>query len=676
MKLLPIALLVVLFCPAAGQPSLRDILRAQDLRDVALLTVFLRDSDSTVRMHAAFAAGSVQDTASIASLIRLLTDPSASVRAAAAFALGQVNYTIDSVRRGEVSNVLLTRSALEHDRAVVRRLVEALGKVGDRESLRQLVRLRAGWKEHPLAGEVALSIGRYGYRGIAGASAVEFSVRVLDGVDSAEAWKGAYALMRVGEGSLLSPYTTRIVGAVHHSDARVRMHIATVLGKLQDATAAIPPLVAVIQRDADWRVRVNAIKALSRFDPNVYDEVVGTVLQATDDLHEHVSLTALVAVGSLNLRREELRDRVLSVLKGIIEAPSTSSGRKREAVLALARSGRSEVFSYLKKLHGEGMVVRDVYVEALGQVGAGQALDELLGYAQTPDPRLQRTVLESVVACIKLAGDTSLAVAGRSVLTEALGSTDMAVLTTAAHGLADSMFAAPDAVKPLERVLQRLRSPEDVEPMVEIIRTLGALRATEAIATLRTAMNDSDRTVALEAAAVLEQLTGRPHKQFVAAHTVPRYTDFDWEFLDWVREHRVVGVKTNKGSFTFVMLPDEAPFTCMNFARLIRKRMFDGLTFHRVVPNFVIQGGDPRGDGWGGPGYAIRSEFGFAHYWRGSVGVASAGKDTEGCQFFVTHSELPHLDGRYTLFGTVVSGMDVVDAIQVGDRIESITVIE
>jgi cyclophilin family peptidyl-prolyl cis-trans isomerase len=116
-------------------------------------------------------------------------------------------------------------------------------------------------------------------------------------------------------------------------------------------------------------------------------------------------------------------------------------------------------------------------------------------------------------------------------------------------------------------------------------------------------------------------------------------------------------------------LPDESPFTCINFATLIRNGFFDGLSFHRVVPNFVIQGGDPRGDGWGGPGYSIRSEFGSEHYDEGTVGVASSGKDTEGCQWFVTHSKTPHLDGRYTIFGNIVSGMEVVNKIQVGDKI-------
>jgi cyclophilin family peptidyl-prolyl cis-trans isomerase len=99
------------------------------------------------------------------------------------------------------------------------------------------------------------------------------------------------------------------------------------------------------------------------------------------------------------------------------------------------------------------------------------------------------------------------------------------------------------------------------------------------------------------------------------------------------------------------------------------------VVFHRVVPNFVIQGGDPRGDGWGGPGYTIRSEFSPIPFDAGVIGMASAGKDTEGSQWFVTHSPQPHLDGRYTVFGRVTGGLDVVHKIQVDDRIFDITLI-
>ncbi len=135
-------------------------------------------------------------------------------------------------------------------------------------------------------------------------------------------------------------------------------------------------------------------------------------------------------------------------------------------------------------------------------------------------------------------------------------------------------------------------------------------------------------------------------------------------------------VSTTKGSFTIQLLPDEAPLTVDNFIRLANRNYFNGITVHRVVPNFVIQDGDPRGDGNGGPGYQIRCEINQTPYGRGAVGMALSGKDTGGSQWFVTHAPQPHLDGGYTVFGTVIAGMDVVDAIVRGDVIQSIVINE
>jgi cyclophilin family peptidyl-prolyl cis-trans isomerase len=128
-----------------------------------------------------------------------------------------------------------------------------------------------------------------------------------------------------------------------------------------------------------------------------------------------------------------------------------------------------------------------------------------------------------------------------------------------------------------------------------------------------------------------------------------------------------VRLTTERGSFVIALDGRNAPNTCAMFLDLVEKGFYDGQDFHRVVPDFVAQGGDPRGDGWGGPGYTIRSEWSRLRYTRGAVGIAHDGKDTGGCQFFITLSEQPHLNGRYTIFGHVTEGMDVVDALDQGD---------
>jgi cyclophilin family peptidyl-prolyl cis-trans isomerase len=135
-----------------------------------------------------------------------------------------------------------------------------------------------------------------------------------------------------------------------------------------------------------------------------------------------------------------------------------------------------------------------------------------------------------------------------------------------------------------------------------------------------------------------------------------------------------VYIDTDKGTIEIEMAVIDAPLTTDNFMDLARRGFFDGVAFHRVVPNFVIQAGDPRGDGEGGPGYTIRDEISPRPYLRGVVGMALDWRDTGGSQFFITHSPHPHLDGQYTAFGHVVSGMDVVDRIEIGDVIRQVRV--
>ena len=133
-------------------------------------------------------------------------------------------------------------------------------------------------------------------------------------------------------------------------------------------------------------------------------------------------------------------------------------------------------------------------------------------------------------------------------------------------------------------------------------------------------------------------------------------------------------VQTSRGEIRIELAVLDAPRTVANFLALVRRGFFTGLVWHRVVPDFVVQTGDPRGDGEGGPGYTIRDELNERPYLRGAVGMALDWKDTGGSQFFITHSPQPHLDARYTVFGTVVAGMDVVDQLLPWDTIQSVRV--
>jgi peptidyl-prolyl cis-trans isomerase B (cyclophilin B) len=137
-------------------------------------------------------------------------------------------------------------------------------------------------------------------------------------------------------------------------------------------------------------------------------------------------------------------------------------------------------------------------------------------------------------------------------------------------------------------------------------------------------------------------------------------------------------LETTAGNIELELYPEHAPMTVNNFIFLAQQSFYDGVVFHRVIPNFVIQGGDPTGTGRGGPGYQFKDELknNPLKHERGVISMANAGPNTNGSQFFLTHSPQPHLDGKHTVFGKVVKGIEVVDAIHQGDKIERVVISE
>src|SRR5262249_5286971 len=197
---------------------------------------------------------------------------------------------------------------------------------------------------------------------------------------------------------------------------------------------------------------------------------------------------------------------------------------------------------------------------------------------------------------------------------------------------------------------------------------------------LNSALADKDWAVRVRAAEIIKQLDpSRPPAEIEAAirpaPTTVAAGGYSAPRLVAPTVSTQAFVDTDRGLIQIELAMNEAPLTVENFVTLARKGYFNGLSFHRVVPDFVIQDGDPRGDGEGGPGYTIRDELNQLPYLRGTVGMAlDPWRDTGGSQYFITHSPQPHLDARYTVFGRVVAGMDVVDKIQQWDVIRSVKI--
>ena len=201
-------------------------------------------------------------------------------------------------------------------------------------------------------------------------------------------------------------------------------------------------------------------------------------------------------------------------------------------------------------------------------------------------------------------------------------------------------------------------------------------KAAEAVPTLTEALADKDWAVRLRAATLLKGLDPTTD---AAARIRPVPTGRASEFYNATRltappVSTQFYIDTDKGSIHLELAVLDAPLTVETFVGLARRGFFDGLVFHRVVPDFVVQGGDPRSDGEGGPGFTIRDELNQRPYVRGTLGMALDWADTGGSQFFITQAPQPHLDARYTVFGRVLEGMDVVDRLVVGDVIRRVRI--
>jgi peptidyl-prolyl cis-trans isomerase B (cyclophilin B) len=213
----------------------------------------------------------------------------------------------------------------------------------------------------------------------------------------------------------------------------------------------------------------------------------------------------------------------------------------------------------------------------------------------------------------------------------------------------------------------------DVDLHIEVLGALKKMRAAEGEELALEALGDPDKRVRTSAKELLESIGAavpeiKTDREFYEERFAPKKkTDLSPPF-----GAATARLKTSRGEIEIELFGDDATQTAAIFIQLARSGFYKGLTFHRVVPNFVAQGGCPRGDGWGDPGYAIRAEINRHKYTRGAVGIADSGKDTGGSQFFITHSAQPHLDGRYTIFGRVTKGMDVVDKLDQGDTFDAV----
>ena len=657
------------------------ILRIKDRRTVhdGQLLKLLSDEDAAVRREATLAFGSIQDTTVLGLLTNALTDRDPSVQYAGAFALGQTGTQLSKAGREQLEYDLIWKRL--HQTSAADRLIEEIGKFGTETGLNDLM-VRIGNvfpRQHTDA--LIMCIARFGIRGITSVEAVRYLIQFTRPAD-ATPWQVAYALQRIGSREEIRLEIDHLIGLQKHRDPLVRMYLATLLGRYAKEKGVSDVLMRLAEFDGNWRVRVNALKSLSSVDLRGRESELWTFKRAFYSDNPYIRLTALASFANTGLNMSDtsrMTTDIFEALKHIARNESNDFAwqEQAEARLTLAKLGKANAFPFLQLTRGPYRHLQARNLVALGNTGSAKALPILSSYSDDDDPMIARSALEGLQTLSdENRTDSAIIEATYTASLKALNTRDVAVRTTAASILGDSLFRRAASVPPLLNTLSSLHFPDDVETMQEIIATLGKLKDSRAVIPLTEFLKKPDQSVARAARNALQEITGNDYSPRFPQSFEPLYTDFDFSYLRSLSDTVQVRIETIRGDVIAELYPRIAPFTVMSFLKLAERGYYRGLTFHRVVPNFVIQGGDPHGDGWGGPGYSIRSEFSPLRYDTGVLGMASAGKDTEGSQFFITQSPQPHLDGRYTIFGRVIGGMDVVDRIQVDDRLFNISHIQ
>ena len=634
------------------RPALQTVVAAQIDRDGEALRDRLNADDAGVRARAAFALASVQDTSAIPGLLSLLRESIPFVQIDAALALGQMPPA-------SVPDAPLLRTlGFTRDAQVQRRLIEALGKTGTDSSLRRLVRLRP-----PQAAELALAVARYGMRGVTDSTATRWLLERLRADDPWTRRNAAYALGRVEALAAGRADTIRAVLNDTAPDDPAAMHLLRALGTAGDAADA-PRLADWLRTAPDWRTRVEAARGLSALSPA--DESRSALVAALNDGHPLVARTAAETLAGLDWSP----DRVAAV-GAWLDAHPRRWRVTAPLLLGLARNGRSQrVLNTVGRWRAErSPVAYAAGLPALAPLDRPRADTMLHAALRHDDMRVAAAAMQALTARWER---TRPSTAGATFkrLSAAVHRGDPALLYHAAPVLADSAFASMGAADTLTATYRTLSTPDDLEGMTTVLEALGTLGGPTAETTLHDALDHPHHAVRDAAAQGLSAATDSTVT--AAAKPLPETPSIDWGALQELGTHPRLVLETNRGTVTIELDTEQAPQTVQAITRFARSGRYDGVPFHRVVPNFVVQGGDfARRDGFGGPGVFLRTEATRIGHRRGTVGMASAGTDTEGSQFFVSHSMQPHLDGSYTAFGQVTDGMDVVDRLRVDDRIES-----
>ena len=652
--------------------KLARVLRAADRRIVDDdLRALLADDDPAVRARAALALGQIADPSSLQDLEKATSDSTPEVRANAAYAIGLV--------ADPSALPVLVRLADDASPKVRAATVEAIGRLRDPAGA-PAVRAMLEDPEMPVRATAALAAWKFADAEVfldallANLAAANPGVRAASACALARLASAATAPASSGapvgrlSDSGLARARAALVERATDVEPEVRMQAAR--GLAFPVGRAELAVVGALTKDPEPGVRVNAVRSLGF--PKV--PIKPYLERAVVDRDQGVARAALEAVGKVGGPQAE-------ATVGKLLASFDSAWLREAALSALAHADPSRTPDVVNgMLNSTDPVMRASAASLLTghkEPGAMAAASTMLRDAE---PRVQ-----AVAVPIIAEQDAPV-----SKLFQGLFGSPDPVVRAAVGEAVGGRFAEPhSAAESRDDLYARLEEiwaaaagdtiPDAKLAVVDASAKAGKDERTKTA--LTRALTDPDVVVRRRAAARFKDVYGDDRSSAVGPAADRPLSDYE-RIVRWARvPHAAVVTAQRSGTatarFTVALDASAAPMAAWNFAELAGKKFFDGATLHRVVPNFVVQDGDPRGDGYGGPGYSIRDEFNPLPFTAGVLGMASDGKDTAGSQWFITLSAQPHLDGRYTSFGRVVQGLrEIVAQMRPEDTIVTIRVYE
>jgi cyclophilin family peptidyl-prolyl cis-trans isomerase len=619
---------------AANKFNDKEIAKIYDLcdkRDGQALLEFLKSTNETLQAEAALAFASFQDKQYATALEKLLDSNAEQVKINAAYALGQLGAESSQ-------NAVMAQLLNESSPAVRGALMEALGKILRVEyekghitptsnGVMYLDSVKLNSEEERLGwAKAVFNLHLVGYEGNNLMDRIPYIIQLTQH-DSRMAC--AQAMVRY-KGNWIPKWQEYLRNWLKtERDYEVKIVMMSMLPKLESKEAATFAIDYASSLASDVRVRIAAIRAISKIKgadlnkliPLLNDEnniVVLELLSVMDRAEVPIAATAYADI--ISDKTPQVHALKLRLLQENEDQSNNLVSAYNNAPNAYDKVHYAHAMGIIPALH---MQVFN-WLKAEKEYAVKYALAE--AYLEMHEQKTWPADVDFVAKSI-----------------EAISLGDIGVSALFAAALREEKLdeAQKQQVnEALKAAMAKLKMPEDIETYNELVNTINALG--------------------------IEKME---LKKLEFNHPI------DWELVSTIAPNQQAKITTTKGEIIIDLKVEDAPGTVANFIKLAEAGFYNGKYFHRVIPNFVAQGGCPRGDGMGGTDYTIRSEFALHNYQMGAVGMASSGPDTESCQWFITDCYTPHLEGRYTIFAYVSSGMETVLQLMVGDKIEKIEIL-